>query len=323
MDTGIYLFQNDANISKYELKTITQQTMVKFSINKSLFQELKKLELEILKDKSIATNISHLPPAKHYIPGIEEKHSITMIKSSDVFLLTEYVHSINALTKALIRAQNITFRFSDKKNRFTPSHTNITSFLDHYFSNLSSFISQPVFNVSPQKVVINLGYFFDGPEGQKTTILKKYNHKSLNLLCAHLSKQFKKEVVLDLVRLYKPYLDSRILAQIFGEISNTSRIPYFYLMDLVLKRNIVKNPAKSRSPIKPSFFSDPSHITGINIRLAGRLLSQPVIPKVTVKTGQSGSLSRANADVVFKSRSVHKNKRGTYSYTISIGHAFF
>ncbi len=74
---------------------------------------------------------------------------------------------------------------------------------------------------------------------------------------------------------------------------------------------------KSRISILPSF------LTGIKIRLGGRLFSQKVVPRFTVQTFQEGSLARTKANVVTSSRFTHKNKRGTFSITVSVGQGFF
>ena len=153
-------------------------------------------------------------------------------------------------------------------------------------------------------------------------MFKELNFNKLNLLCANLSKRLKKAVVLDLVRLHYPFLDSTILAKVLGNVSNVYRTPFIFIMDKVLKNGQIQNPNKTIA-VEPKFISMPSFITGINIRLAGRLFSQKVIPRYTIKKAQEGSLTRASADLVFKSRSTHINKRGTYSITITMGHSFF
>jgi len=64
----------------------------------------------------------------------------------------------------------------------------------------------------------------------------------------------------------------------------------------------------------------PSDLTGIKIRVAGRLLTQRVVPRKTVKTINRGALARCNAMFVETARFTNKNKRGAFSITISIGH---
>ena len=56
------------------------------------------------------------------------------------------------------------------------------------------------------------------------------------------------------------------------------------------------------------------------MRLAGRLMTQKMRPRFTVQIKQNGSLARVKADYIEKSRYTSKNKRGAYSFTISMGH---
>ena len=63
--------------------------------------------------------------------------------------------------------------------------------------------------------------------------------------------------------------------------------------------------------------------TGINVRLAGRLSRQSIIPRKTVKTIQKGSLARRHTDFLTISKYTAKNRRGIFCYTITIGHKYY
>ena len=63
-----------------------------------------------------------------------------------------------------------------------------------------------------------------------------------------------------------------------------------------------------------------SFISGINIRLGGRLMTQSIRPRFTTQNVQEGSLARVKVDFVNKSRFTGKNKRGVYSFTVAISH---
>ena len=64
----------------------------------------------------------------------------------------------------------------------------------------------------------------------------------------------------------------------------------------------------------------PSHVSGLSIKLAGRLTTQKMIPRQTVQSIQEGSLARGKVHFIEKARFTNKNKRGTYSFTLSISH---
>lgn len=72
------------------------------------------------------------------------------------------------------------------------------------------------------------------------------------------------------------------------------------------------------SPLhKPEKFS---YLSGMNIKLAGRLMTQSIRPRFTVQSKQEGSLARVKVHYTEKSRFTGKNKRGAFSFTVSISH---
>ena len=203
-----------------------------------------------------------------------------------------------------------------------------------------SIVSRPMLQITPNKIIINLFYFVSRNKtrrqiGSSYSSLKflSNNQKQLQHLCTNLSKCLKKPVELELVRLYYPYNDSQILANSIGLLSKNIKNRFRTLVDNTFNFSKIKNPAKmgafpsaglpaalgkkTRISILPSF------LTGIKFRLGGRLLSQKVVPRFTVQTFQDGSLARTKANIVTSSRFTHKNKRGTFSITVSVGQGFF
>ena len=59
------------------------------------------------------------------------------------------------------------------------------------------------------------------------------------------------------------------------------------------------------------------------MKLGGRILAQKIVPRFTSQTFQEGSLNRGITNFVNTSRFTSKNKKGSYSITISMGHRFF
>jgi len=79
------------------------------------------------------------------------------------------------------------------------------------------------------------------------------------------------------------------------------------------------------SPITPSNLLKKttvktSYLSGMNIKLAGRLMTQSIRPRFTVQSKQEGSLARVKVHYTEKSRFTGKNKRGAFSFTVTIGH---
>ena len=148
------------------------------------------------------------------------------------------------------------------------------------------------------------------------------NINILKFLTLFLSKKFKKPIKLDLIRLIHPILDSKISANAFGLIVNNLNRNFFYTTAKFFKSAKIKNP----TVIKNIIASGKKHnaiLSGINLKKAGRLVTQPIIPKRTTKVIQKGSINRTNTDFVTSSRFTAKNKRGAFSITITMGHKFF
>ncbi|KAF9818420.1 hypothetical protein IEO21_02769 [Rhodonia placenta] len=187
---------------------------------------------------------------------------------------------------------------------------------------MSSLISRPIYNITPHKVVIRLLFFLVNKNNSKIKKSKflSVNSKNLEILCANLSKILKKPVELDLVKLHYPFYDSNILANLLGRICDINYKPYIFILDKIFNKANIKNPT-IRIPETNS--NIPTFLTGLKIRLAGRLLKQKIVPRHTVKTTQHGSLTRSSADIVTNSRFTSKNKRGTFSFTVTMGHRFF
>jgi Mitochondrial ribosomal protein (VAR1) len=71
---------------------------------------------------------------------------------------------------------------------------------------------------------------------------------------------------------------------------------------------------------KKSIFN--SYLSGINVRLGGRLITEGLRPRFTVQTKQEGTIARGQVQVIERSRYTGKNKRGSYSFTIRMSHVF-
>jgi len=64
----------------------------------------------------------------------------------------------------------------------------------------------------------------------------------------------------------------------------------------------------------------PSFLSGIYLKLAGRVLTQKIQRRVKSKIIQKSSLAKANTDLINTKTFVNKNKRGIFSITIKTGH---
>jgi ribosomal VAR1-like protein len=175
-----------------------------------------------------------------------------------------------------------------------------------------------------------------------------------------LSQYLNKKVEFEIIRLEYPFHDSKILSQVLGFNANkyNFRRMWIKLLPLAVIKNpsediwyeIEKSEEilegiKKADLFKPSSYLPPlfsksglqskfinkisnqitknrfaSYLSGINIRLGGRLMTQGMRARYTVQTKQSGSLARAKVEFMERARFTGKNKRGSYSFTVTMSH---
>lgn len=176
---------------------------------------------------------------------------------------------------------------------------------------------------------IKLNYKLLKFRNNKIRILRKNflikNRLKFKQICDILSRFFNKNVELNLIRLHYPYNDGNILVNFLAINIRTMKIRLFlsslfkvavFKKPLNYKVSLVDN-SKKKTVIIPAFLS------GMKIRIAGRLMTQSVIPRKSVKTTFRGASSTGKINYTQVSRFTSKNKRGAYSITISSGQNFF
>ena len=211
-------------------------------------------------------------------------------------------------------------------------HFDLNSFLENSFLSMNRLISKPVIKMQPNKVKIFLFFYLNANVAILPHLLE--NHKNLhNLLKSRLARiralsefisyKLKKPVELELVRLHKPYLESNILANTLGQIvKNNKRKKFRGLMFKLFRKLHLKRFNKSKHVFNINKLK-PTALVGIRIKLGGRLHSQKIVPRFSSRVTQRGSLSRTNTDLITKSRLTAKNRRGAFSFTVTMGHKFF
>jgi hypothetical protein len=150
------------------------------------------------------------------------------------------------------------------------------------------------------------------------SLIKVFPDK-LKQLCDILSNLFKKPVELDLIRLHYPYNDSNILVNLLGIMIN--KIKLRIIIRKLFKNAVIKNLNKITGKTKLNII--PAFLSGITIRVAGRLLTHRVIPRKTIKITRRGASARGKINYSDVARYTNKNKRGAYSITVSSGQNYF
>jgi hypothetical protein len=145
------------------------------------------------------------------------------------------------------------------------------------------------------------------------TLIKVFSDK-FKILSSILSKMFKKPVEFDLIRLHYPYNDSNILVNLLGIMVN--KIKLRVIIRRLYEKAVIKNLSKKHSL---NSINIPAFLSGIKIKVGGRLLTQSVVPKKTVKVVQRGAIQRGKINFLDVARYTNKNKRGAFSITVKSG----
>jgi hypothetical protein len=260
----------------------------------------------------------------------------------------------NRETKGTIKyySKIIGYNFNTNTNKIS---NNIYDLLAASFKAMRCLISKPVFVITPDKITIQLFYFLmvaSKPRLIKVKKRLKYSKnnrlrlrkiykkarlyqaknfdlfslnklfpKQFDLLCNILNKEFNKPVELNLTRLHYPSGDSNILVNLVGLIIHKVRT------QRIFKKIFAGSIIKTLIKLKARKFNDisiiPAFLTGLNIRIAGRLMTQPMRPRKTINQIRRGASASGKINYLNFARLTKKNKRGSFSITISAGQNYF
>ena len=306
-----------------EASELIKKTKKINNINSNLNQITKnKVVVEKLIKEVKNTNILDLQRKEKKIIEIGTINNINQFKYSEKnkFNSNEITKNLNYLLKFdpyLAQSQHIYYFFKKSNSKLIK---NISSILEYSFLKMYSLISKPVYYITPDNLDINLFFFrLKNKKNKKnkknlSSFLNLYS-QNLEILSANLSNFISKNVHFDLNRIRKLNLDSNILAHFIARYCDFKKIKFSKIAKRVLRLSKIKNSKKyySYNGVIPSF------LTGIKIKLGGRLSTQKISARQTVKITQRGSLTRRNTDLVSKSRITGINKKGTFCVTVTIG----
>lgn len=173
-------------------------------------------------------------------------------------------------------------------------------------------ISKPNFSHTNSKVTIQFFYYTASNTDGKASSNNEVGsfRKNFSELSTTLAQLYQKEVNIIATRLYYPYLNSDILSQYlaYNAPSNT-------FMDF--QEAILTNPSLHKTNL-------PAHICGIKVQVSGRLVTETVIPRITVKSCLIGSFqaySGANNTTLASidySKFTTKNELGAFTVKVWI-----
>src|ERR1700733_7403077 len=334
-------------------KLLINKIFNNFNVNKTNEIKIEQTFNSIFKNKEFnskyeAVSIKHNPVEMLYYNENNNNFYINnnLINNSSTLaenlqkkpIINQYLKAMspfNQIQKGILMSYSniIGFNFKSENNKLIKD---IYKLLAGSFKSMYCLISKPVFVMTPDKLIIQLFYFLFIPNILKFKKIFKYENRNklrklsnvvitkvfklkFKKLCDILSHLFKKPVQLDLIRLHYPYNDSNILVNLLGIMINKIKLR------LILRRVFEKAVIKSLDKVtgNNNFNFLPAFLSGVNIRVAGRLLTHRVIPRKTVKAIRRGATATGIINFSDVARYTNKNKRGTFSITVSSGHNFF
>jgi hypothetical protein len=310
-DNSLYLFLNQNTNNKFSI--LEPKTMVNTEVNKTLAPVIAKaMPVACTATAAAEQGVNNKQINKNLIKLINTNINNNQEVKKEI-KINNFIKNISKFNSETIKYQNIVYQFNNigTQNSSVGINNIVNRLLESTFLSMSSLISKPFIVITPNKVVIQLYYYLNKLNSNNN--LLKINNDKLQSLCLNLSNIYKKPVELELDRLHYPYYDSNILSNMISLISNIVKLRF------IIKKlfSIAKIKKSNKYSIKPSYLS------GFRIRVAGRLLTQRVIPRLTVKTIQRGTLARGKAQFINSASFSNKNKRGSFSITVTTGHIFF
>ncbi len=153
----------------------------------------------------------------------------------------------------------------------------------------------------------------------KFNLFKVFSLK-FKLICDILSNKFKKPVELQLIRIHQPFHDSNILVNLLSlNIRNKNFKTNVQIEKLYAKKAIKNLYDYSNNSV--NFI--PTFLSGIKIRIGGRLMREPIIPRITTKNFERGASSPGKVNFLDTATITKKNRKGSYTIKISSGQNFF
>ena len=150
--------------------------------------------------------------------------------------------------------------------------------------------------------------------------LSKVFYSKFKLICDILSNKFKKPVQLELTRLHYPYYDSNILVNLLYLNIKNKRKKSRVAIQKIYNKKAVK---KLNDPNLKSINNIPAFLSGLNIKIAGRLMREPMIPRLTTKIYENGATATGKVNYLDIATITKKNRKGAYTIKITSGQNFF
>ena len=227
-------------------------------------------------------------------PGLSSNLSGNIaLNNNAISTINAYFGTVNKITK-----KDITTNTTSDSNNVSTS----------YF-----FVSKPNFSHTNSKVTIEFFYYTASKNGKKKHVENNKNttccsaRKNFSDLSTTLAQVYQKEVNIIATRLYYPYLNSYILSQYIAHNASSNTFINF-------REAILTKPSLHKTNL-------PAHISGIKVQVSGRLVTERVIPRITVKSYVIGSFQRSSnnaTQIIDYSKFTTKNELGAFTVKVWI-----
>jgi hypothetical protein len=277
---------------------------------------IKRREARIKKIKKIK-KIKQIKQIKQ-LPLLIHQKQIKQIKSLEKDNLK--LHSVAELVKPTELARNHienlssihTFNSDGRKRKYTNQKVNKKK---RKVTRLNWKLSRTLIRLQKKRTKVQNTLF----NLNKYNLFKVFSLK-FKLICEILNNKFKKPVELQLIRIHQPYQDSNILVNLLSlNIKNKKFKTNVQIAKLFQKIN-VKNISDTKNK---SVNFIPNYLSGINLRIGGRLMRETLIPRKSKKRFEKGARSIGKVNYLDSASITNKNRKGSYTLKISLGQNFF
>ena len=140
------------------------------------------------------------------------------------------------------------------------------------------------------------------------------------LIIEIITRKFNKPVVFQLIRLHNPYHDTNILANLLSLNIRNKRKKSRIAINKIYSNKAVKT---LNDPNLKSVNLIPAFLSGLNLKIGGRLMKEPIIPRLTTKNFERGAISPGKVNYLDIATITNKNRKGAYSITIKSAQNFY
>lgn len=210
--------------------------------------------------------------------------------------------------------------FFDKGNQYQimSMQRQAISIIESFFDRSRSILGKPMFTISPEKVIVQLFYYSVAETGNNSL-----SNSNIQALGKALTKCFNRYVELRIIRLNHVGLDASILSQYLSK--NYGKYSFARLLNILsagFSSSLQQHKTNVLNLDKPY-----SKVTGVEMKVSGRLTTQRSIPRKTVKYGRLGSSifspkgeqsSMNNVGMTHTDFSQHTSKNKLGAFTVKV-----